>query len=434
MSFKQKHEKGQILIILALAIVVLAGGTALAIDGSMIMNERRQDQSIADSSALAGAGAAVQLTKDHQPDEFYCGSSLAAHASVAAIQAAISTAAENGQVISQGDPDNGVTVTCANNLFQKWLDVKITVTTETQTTFARLLSRNTLTTKVETTSRVYPKQTLAYGNALATLGNSCGYGVGGISLTGGASVTALEGGVFSNSCITGPNNSSFIMTGGGSVAYHGALGFSGTVTGGPLVYSNEALPEILLPDNPCTHPPATWTAMTASGTYNPGYYSYIDVAKDNKNQLGTVLNPGLYCIKGDITAKGGAVLTGHKVTIYVMNGNINLDANAIVNLTAPDCETADATCGVPPAIRGIVIYLDPAKQHIMSFAPSALSYFEGTILGPTTSVILSGHADPNALHSQIVCNNYSANGNTNLVINLSGAETYQMPSSLEILK
>jgi hypothetical protein len=70
----------------------------------------------------------------------------------------------------------------------------------------------------------------------------------------------------------------------------------------------------------------------------------------------------------------------------------------------------------------------------MSFAPSALSYFEGTILGPTTSVILSGHADPNALHSQIVCNNYSANGNTNLVINLSGAETYQMPSSLEILK
>lgn len=431
---KKQVEKGQILIILALAVVALAAGTALAIDGSMVMNERRQDQSIADSAALAGAGAAVQLTKDHMPDEFYCGSSLAAHASVAAIQQAISNAAQNGQTLTQGDAANGVTVTCDHDMFRKWLDINIVVTTQTKTTFAKLISRNNLTTKVTSVARVYPKQNLAYGNALAALGNSCGYGVGGISLTGGATVTALQGGVFSNSCIVGPNNSSFIMTGGGSVAYHGNLGFSGSIIGGPLVYSPDPMPALPIPKNPCTNPPATWTTISDSGTYNPGYYNGISVAKDNKNQLGTVLNPGLYCIKGNITAQGGAVLTGHKVTIYMMNGNIGFDANAIINLTAPDCESPTAECGVPPAIRGIVIYLNPDYQHTLAFAPSSGSYIEGTILGTTTTVILQGHADPNALHSQIICNNYSANGNTDLVINLSGAETYQVPSSLELHK
>jgi hypothetical protein len=379
---KKNFEKGQILIILALAIVVLAAGTALAIDGSMVMNERRQDQSVADSAALAGAGAAVQLTKDHMPEDFYCGSSLAAHASVAAVQQAISNAADNNATLTQGDPDNGVTVTCANDLFRKWLDITVTVTTQTNTTFAKAISRNNLTTKVKAVSRVYPKQSLAFGNALATLGNSCGYGTGGINLQGGATVTALQGGVFSNSCIVGPNNSSFIMTGGGTVAYHGTLGFTGSIIGGPLVYSPDPLPEIPIPKNPCTNPPATWSTMTVSGTYNPGYYNGISVAKDNQHKDGTVLNPGLYCVKGDVTAQGGAVLTGHKVTIYMINGNIGFDANAIINLTAPDCETSGPDCGVPPAIRGIVIFLNPDYQHVMAFAPSAGSYFEGTSWGP----------------------------------------------------
>jgi len=431
---KLEMEKGQILIILALAVVVLAAAAALAVDGSMVMNERRTDQSTADSAALAGAGAAVQLTKDHTPDEFYCGSTLAAHASVAAIQAAQSNAASNNVTLTQDGTVDGITVACGSDLFNKWLDITITVSSTTETTFGKLISRDTLSTKVTSTARVFPKQTLAFGNALAAIGNSCGYGIGGIDLAGGASVTALAGGVFSNSCIKGPNNSSFIMTGGGTVAYHGTLAFSGTVTGGPVVYSPDPLPELKLPANPCTAASPTYQSMTASGTYNPGYYNAVNIAKDNHNTEGTVLNPGLYCIKGNIKALGGSVLTGHKVTIYMMDGNINFDANAIINLTAPDCESSGPECGVPPAIRGIVIYFNPAYQRTLEFAPTAGSYFEGTILGPTTTVNLVGHADPDSLHSQIVCNNYAANGNTNLVINLSGAETYQNPSSIELLK
>jgi hypothetical protein len=434
MNTNQKNSKGQIIVIFALALIVLLAATALAVDGSMAYNDRREDQSVADSAALAGAGAAVQLTKDHMPLDFYCGSPLAAHATVAAILAAQNTAASSGVTLIHNDNTNGVTVTCGSDQFRKWLDVKIVVTTDTPTTFARMISRNTLRTRVEATTRVYPKQTLAFGNALATLGNSCGYGVGGIDLKGGSTVTALAGGVFSNSCIVGPNNSSFIMTSGENVAYYGANGFNGTVTGGSLFHSPEQLPPLELPANPCTNTSPTWLTMTSAGTYSPGYYNGITVAKDIHNTDGTVLQPGLYCVKGNIVAQGQSVLTGHKVTIYMMNGNIDFAANATINLTSPDCENPDATCGVPPAIRGILIYFNPAYQRTLSFAPSAESYLEGTILGTTTTVNLIGHADPNAIHSQIVCNNFYANGNTNLTINLNGSETYQNPSSLEMLK
>jgi uncharacterized membrane protein len=47
--------KGQILVILALALVALLGVAALAIDGSSVYKVRRQDKSLADSAALAGA-------------------------------------------------------------------------------------------------------------------------------------------------------------------------------------------------------------------------------------------------------------------------------------------------------------------------------------------------------------------------------------------
>ena len=432
MKTQLRNESGQILVILAFAMVALLGITALAVDGSMVLNDRREDQSTADSAALAGGGAAVQLMKDFMPQDFYCGSSLGAHASVAAVQAAQNTALADNVALVQNNPDTGVVVTCGSDVFRKYLDIKVTVTTDAKTTFAKILSRDTIRTKVESTVRVYPKQTIAFGNALATVGNSCGYGVGGIDLIGGASVTAVQGGIFSNSCIKGPNNSAFNMLGGGNVTYYGSYTFQGTVTGGSVVQSPEPLPDLVIPDNPCQNPPALadYKKINDEGTFTPGYYLGFTAPK----KTGAKLNPGLYCIKGNITALGGGIITGNKVTIYMMDGNINFAANSIINLTAPDCETPDASCGVPPAIRGIVIYFNPAYQRTLSFAPGNTSYFEGTILGPTTTVSLQGNADPDAVHSQIIANNYYSNGNTNLTINLNGAETYQNPSSLEILK
>ncbi|MEP6895891.1 MAG: pilus assembly protein TadG-related protein, partial [Chloroflexota bacterium] len=51
-----KHtEKGQALIVIALAVVVLFGFAALAIDGSRVFSDRRHAQNAADTAALAAA-------------------------------------------------------------------------------------------------------------------------------------------------------------------------------------------------------------------------------------------------------------------------------------------------------------------------------------------------------------------------------------------
>jgi uncharacterized membrane protein len=55
---KNRSERGQALILLAVSLVVLLGFTALAIDGSLLYSDRRQLQTAADAAALAGAGAA----------------------------------------------------------------------------------------------------------------------------------------------------------------------------------------------------------------------------------------------------------------------------------------------------------------------------------------------------------------------------------------
>ena len=48
-------ERGQALILIALAAVGLFGMTGLAIDGGMVFSDRRNAQNAADTAALAGA-------------------------------------------------------------------------------------------------------------------------------------------------------------------------------------------------------------------------------------------------------------------------------------------------------------------------------------------------------------------------------------------
>ncbi len=60
MNTRQKsQESGQILVVLAVALVALLGFTALAIDVGMVYSDRRYDQNVAVAAALAGANAAL---------------------------------------------------------------------------------------------------------------------------------------------------------------------------------------------------------------------------------------------------------------------------------------------------------------------------------------------------------------------------------------
>ena len=55
----KKHESGQALVLITLAIVGLVGITGMIVDGGMTYTDRRNAQNAADSAAMSGVLAKV---------------------------------------------------------------------------------------------------------------------------------------------------------------------------------------------------------------------------------------------------------------------------------------------------------------------------------------------------------------------------------------
>ncbi len=432
-----KKEKGQILVILALAMVALLAITALAIDGSLVYNDRRQDQSTSDSAALAGAGAAAQILKDHHPSEFVCGGGaskpLAANATAAALQAAYNSALEDDVTLALQDlsTGNGVQISCgATALGKKYLDIRVVVTTDTQTNFAKLISRDQITTRVESIARVFPKQPFAFGNGLVSLSHSCGSNVGGIEFAGNSNVLVKHSGVFSNSCIKATSGSVIVNVEDGGINYvTNCIGCATANMVPTAIQASEPIPTNLLAAPNCTN--AAYQAAPTSGEIGPGNYYGINAG----NNQTLILRPGLYCLKGDLKNGSQSVLKGERVTLYFLEGNVDLNQNnkGEVLLRSPDCETSDAGCGVPPAKRGVLMYFDPSKPHNVTMNGGSTNYFEGTIYGPNVTFKINGGSATDSFKTQIVGSYIYISGGSNLNMNLDGAEMWQDPSSIELL-
>ncbi len=423
----QNHEKGQIIIILALGLVGILALTALGLDGSRIYNERRLDQSTADSAALAGAGAAAQAMKDSMPSSFYCGSPLGANASVAAVTAAVESAQSDDITLAINDfsSGNGVQVTCGKNLFASYLDVRVMVTTEMQTTFATIIGQDTLTTTVESTARVYPKQPAAYGNAIVSLSNSCG-NIGGIDFGGNGNVNINKGGIFSNSCIYGGGSASVNIVGGDASFYTAYTGSCPGVVSPCPVKVTEKLPDLNIKEPICTNAP--YVNSPSGETISPGNYNGISV--NSKDIL--TFSPGLYCLKGDFDVNANAVIWAENVTFRFNSGTIKFNGTAELHLTAPNCETS--ACGVGPAVRGLLMYIPPENEATVTLNGSAFNDYVGTIYGPTSNFKINGSSLSDTFNTQIIGNRVAFSGTANMFMNMEGAELYQQPAWVELLK
>jgi len=66
-TFLKLKERGQIVILLAVVLIILLGFTALAIDGSMIYSDRRYAQNAADAAALARRRWQRSIWKSSRP-------------------------------------------------------------------------------------------------------------------------------------------------------------------------------------------------------------------------------------------------------------------------------------------------------------------------------------------------------------------------------
>ena len=118
------RERGQILVIFALGLVVMIGMVGLVLDGGSAFAQRRDEQNAADLAALAGANAYLNTAGN-----------VATRAS-AAQAAAIASAASNGYV----NGVNGVVVSTPEiTLEQSGASVSLNITKTHVNSFARVL-------------------------------------------------------------------------------------------------------------------------------------------------------------------------------------------------------------------------------------------------------------------------------------------------------
>jgi hypothetical protein len=417
-KFTARHtEKGQALPLLVLGIVALLGFTALAVDGSMLYSDRRYAQNAADAASLAGAAeAALVLENMHVSySGWNCSSSAVANAANAARQAAISRAADNGVVIDHDISDqNGVTIQCGVDNSAGWpdkyLDIVTMATVETNTSFAHFVFGGTLQNTVEAVARVRPRQNLAFGHAIVALNPAnCQGNQNGVKVHGNGTIYVNGAGIFSNGCLRAQGNPDIEVTAGG-------INYVGQLNGSPSLF-NPTPQQVSLP------------IPTSAYEIEPPDCSHPEAHHVSGNNLKGNLDPGLYCVSGNLKINGNDSLVGHGVTIVIKTGSVTMNGNAEIQLTAPSESPAPS-----PAIAGLLFYMPPSNTNVMKINGNSASYFQGTILAPGSDIEMLGTAGIDAYRTQIIGWNVEVGGNADTYVSYTDDMNMMRPSFLDLYR
>jgi Putative Flp pilus-assembly TadE/G-like len=435
-----KNEKGQALILMALAFVGMLGFVALALDGGMIYSDRRFAQNGADAASLAGGGAgALSMENSHVLyDDFSCSDSRVLAAISAAKTAAIDRAADNTFAINTDiDNPNHVEVDCG--ITHEWfgkdkhIDIKVDITKNTDSIFAHFVYKGPLRNSVEAVTRIRPRSPMAFGNAIVALNDAgCSGNSNGVIFGGSSGMTINGGGVFSNGCLKGNGGKFSATVNDGNVSY--VKEEAGTLSGispdpqqVPSILPNSSY-EMRTPD--CSQVP---NRSQNSDTLSPGVYNKITLTNGD-----LTMKPGLYCLTSSNTAFKilGGSLTGENVTIYVLNGDVSISGNAEVSLSAP-LDSPDPS----PAIPGMLIQLAKGNTNTVDVQGTSASTFVGTIYAPDGDIVLEGTGDSGSggedvtkFHTQLIGQNVTVTGNAELDINFKASENATIPAKLELYK
>ena len=390
-------EKGQALILITFAMVGLVGFGALAIDGARVLSDKRHAQNAADASAYAGALA------------YSKGSD-------------ISTAAQ-ARATSNGYDDNGttndVTITATNIAAGSGVcpedaagkEITVNIVTTIDTTFARVLGRNTMTSAVTATTRSCdPTIAEPFGGA-AVVGlnpslSSCAYDSGN---SNSAHWTLVGGGIFSNGCAFSKNGNSVTMDPGECVSAVGAT-YNFTCmqpnqTSEAVSYPADVL--AMMPANPCDGTPGDVGLPQGSGsTFSNGVYCISDLDALDKKDI-VLNNATLYVTDMEFGLKfaGGGGFNGSPTTSGPYAGYY-----MVVAYNPTPCTSFNQKNVQTMVLRG-----------------NSGGTFSGTILAPSACMDIRGNGEPSGIHTQLIGYNISSNGNAEVYINYNPNPNLQEP-------
>jgi hypothetical protein len=448
---RSKHEKGQALIIIVLAIFGLVGLTGLTIDGGNVYSDRRHAQNAADAAAYAAA-----LTKVR--DGNWQAAGLA--------RAADNDYDNNGtsnivQVISPpisgsyaGNPDY----------------IQVIITSHVDTYFARVVGINQMTNRVNAVAKTKLSGIgpLFDGEALVSLKET------GSTFTtcGNPNVNVTGSGIFVNSSsdcamnVVGNVNLEVdeaysIVNPSDPVCTHGNISMVGELA--PGADQIDYPPDIYLaaPSIECT---GSGSYDSDTNTFYPGNYNSITV-----NSGTQTFSPGNYCFNGDVRFNGGDI-TANYVSFRINDGDFSVNGNATFtadNMIVFSTDTADGmhfngngdvtatnttfymesgavewngnanntfTAPTSGPNANMLIYMPLGNASPLTINGNADSTITGTIVGLSAHVTVNGNSSSNSFNSQIVGYTVEACGNADLNISFDPGDNFQQqePAKIEL--
>lgn len=440
MIFKNT-QKGQALVLIALAAVGLFAFAALAIDGSIVFSDRRHAQNAADTAAYAAALARV---RDSNP-----GLGLWK-------QAGINRAITNGYDASDGVTEVKV-YTCV-----EWRDIApenptheackglpagadpeeyvyVRIKSVVKMYFARVIGRQEVINYTDAVVHAAPIDITEWfdGMALVAANPTCaGPGEFGPFEIGGSSDTVvINSGVFVNALCP----LAFVDRGGGDlttdegVCVYGGVdpGVSG-VNPPPEAGCGEQIDitQYWMPDSDpaleayCEANSRDSSDITPSGggyVATPGTYSGRPFPYPGPgNPPGPVkLQKGIYCLDAgldlnahwdlttDLNGNGLHDPATEGVFFYVRDGNVSFNGASDVFLYA----MSDPAGGWPSQFLDYLFYIPASNRAEVQISGGNDSTFTGMILAPTSAVDILGNGEALHLYTQIIAYNTRITGN-----------------------
>lgn len=462
MGNKRSAEHGQIVVLLALLLVGILAFTALAVDGGLIFSNRRVSQNSADAASLTGATKAGEYLNNYSSPSgkkvlypsFDCTDSYIGPATTLAENSAIASASKNSFTLSKDNSaESRVEVKCVDNgsenpPYNKYLEVRVWITTETDSSFAHLFYSGPLKGTVEAHTRVYPGYNVGMGQGIiATCHDINDPNKDGIIISGTANAVLKNSGAFSN-CALNANGGGSINATGGSINYNTVVdGDADNFSPDPVLvdyqYTAPASDAIVKESDCGSSQSDPKTGNNKTDTINPGTYSSI-------TQTGGVLNlnPGLYCITGTkgVSTTGGAII-GHGVTFFMINGGFKIAGNEgtdkdnnkyYTELEAP-MDDADRD------LRwfGYLVVMSDANapahnplKYDIDITGTSKTIFSGTIFAPLHDVKLTGNSDTQSAKfgTQVIGNTVTLAGTPLITVEYDADHSPYFEPSLDLQK
>lgn len=443
MKTGKTSERGQAIIVIALAMVGLLAIVGLAIDGSVKFSDQRNAQNAADTAAIAAALAkvdAVTAGESNSPPECPPSSGTPSVVCAVTLTAGLDRAASNGY-------DNNLTTNTVEvhsppiSGYYSGNDeyVQVIITSTLNTTFSRVIGVNQMQNVVQAVALTDSGGPSFDGATVVSLNPSPKCGNGSVLVGGSGTVTLNGGGLFVNSSAScgfkEPNCTNFVINGGGISSAGSPIEVNkchGSAIPTDATQAQFSIPDdIFIPARPSvcdTKTPVGSFLKTGTDTYTiyPGYYNVFPPISNKKYDL--TMSPGIYCIDGNVKWTGGTFksLTGSGVTLYITSGHSFDMSGGVLNLSATTSGT----------YAGYLIVLDgtPSSIEDCTINGGGGGMISGSVLAPYCNITVNGNSGTDAYSSQVIGYDVKLNGNNTLNLTYDPSKVAQDPKRVGLIR